>query len=73
MNSEAGLGLANYEVTSIEHSGRVERITAIPAIDRLPGCQSEKLRSKGRYEIGWPTAARGLPWSPTACKAMILW
>ncbi len=28
MNSEAVLGLANYEVTSIEHNGTVVRITA---------------------------------------------
>jgi len=28
MNSEAVLGLANYEVTSIEHSGTVVRISA---------------------------------------------
>jgi hypothetical protein len=28
MNSEAVLGLANYEVTGIEHSGTVVRISA---------------------------------------------
>jgi hypothetical protein len=44
MNSEAVLGLANYEVTGIEHSGTVVRITArylgsSPArIARVRGC-----------------------------------
>ena len=50
MNSEAVLGLANYEVTSIEHSGTVVRISAryLGAV-ACPDCQGEKLRSKGRY------------------------
>ena len=38
MNSEAVIGLANYEVTSIEHSGTVSAdYGALPGIDRLPG------------------------------------
>ena len=51
MNSEAVLGLANYEVTSIEHSGTVVRISAryLGSI-ACPDCQGEKLRSKGRYQ-----------------------
>ena len=50
MNSEAVLGLANYEVTSIEHSGGVVRITArYLGSTACPDCQGEKLRSKGRY------------------------
>jgi transposase len=50
MNSEAVLGLANYEVTGIEHSGAVVRISAryLGSV-ACPDCQSEKLRSKGRY------------------------
>jgi len=50
MNSEAVLGLANYEVIAIEHSGGVVRISAryLGSI-ACPGCQGEKLRSKGRY------------------------
>jgi len=49
MNSEAVLGLANYEVTSIEHSGGVVRISAryLGSV-ACPDCQGEKLRSKGR-------------------------
>jgi hypothetical protein len=40
MNSEAVLGLANYEVTSIEHSGGVVRIAArYQGSNRLPGLQ----------------------------------
>ena len=50
MKSEAVLGLANYEVTGIEHSGGVVRITArYLGSTACPDCQAEKLRSKGRY------------------------
>jgi hypothetical protein len=50
MNSEAVLGLANYEVTSIKHSGGIVRISAryLESV-ACPDCQGEKLRSKGRY------------------------
>ena len=50
MNSEAVLGLANYEVTGIENSGAMVRISAryLGSV-ACPDCQSEKLRSKGRY------------------------
>jgi hypothetical protein len=50
MNSEAVLGLANYEVTSIERGGGVVRISA-PCLRSIafPDCWGEKLRSKGRY------------------------
>ncbi|HTB13403.1 MAG TPA: hypothetical protein VK752_17600 [Bryobacteraceae bacterium] len=48
MNSEAVLGLANYELTGIEHSGTVVRITTryLGSV-ACPDCQGEKLRSKG--------------------------
>ena len=50
MNSEAVLGLANYEVTGIEHSGTVVRISArYLGSFACPYCQGEKLRTKGRY------------------------
>ena len=46
MNSEAVLGLANYEVTGIEHSGAMVRISAryLGSV-ACPDCQGEKLRS----------------------------
>ncbi len=51
MNSEAVLGLANYEVTSIEHSAGVVRILAryLGSV-ACPDRQGEKLRSKSRYQ-----------------------
>lgn len=53
-------GVANYEVTSIEHSGTVVRISAryLGSI-ACPDCQGEKLRSKGRHSRA--VGGRGCP------------
>ncbi len=50
MNSEAVLGLAGFQITSIEHSGRAIRIQArYKGAIACPGCSDKHLRSKGRY------------------------
>jgi transposase len=51
MNSEAVIGLGDYEVLGIEHSGGVVRIAArYQGKIVCPGCGGEELRSKGRYQ-----------------------
>ena len=55
MKSEAVLGLANYEIVSIEHNGGAVRIGArYSGTIACPDCSGERLRSKGRYQrIVW--------------------
>jgi transposase len=51
MKSEALLGLANYEIVSIEHNGGSVRIGArYSGSIACPDCNGEQLRSKGRYQ-----------------------
>jgi len=51
MKSEAVLGLANYEIVSIEHNGGSVRIGArYSGSIACPDCSGERLRSKGRYQ-----------------------
>lgn len=51
MDSEAVIGLANYEIVSIEHRGGAVRISArYSGAIACPDCSSEELRSKGRYQ-----------------------
>jgi transposase len=51
MKSEALLGLANYEIVSIEHNGGWVRIGArYSGSIACPDCNGEQLRSKGRYQ-----------------------
>ena len=50
MDSESVMGLANYEIVSIERGGGAVRISAryLGSV-ACPDCSSENLRSKGRY------------------------
>lgn len=51
MDSEAVIGLSNYEIVGIEHKERAVWISArYTGTIACPDCSSEELRSKGRYQ-----------------------